>query len=67
MSIECCHHCVPPKRHTACHATCIDYIIEKAIEDAKKEEERERRNLSNAIYSQRGDAVRKANKRHGKK
>lgn len=67
MSIECCHHCVPPKRHAECHATCPDYIIEKIIDECKKEEARKQRNISNAIYGQRGDAVRKAYRRHGRK
>lgn len=22
---ECCHYCVPPKRHTGCHSTCPEY------------------------------------------
>ena len=35
-TIRCCTNCVPPKRHVGCHATCKDYITEKADWEAKK-------------------------------
>jgi hypothetical protein len=61
--MKCCHHCVPPKRHTACWGTCPDYIQEKAEEEAKKEAERKRRQIDFGIGDQRGRGVRKALKR----
>lgn len=38
IGIHCCKDCVPPKRHPSCHATCKEYIDEKAQfeEDKKK-------------------------------
>lgn len=38
MGIHCCKDCVPPKRHSGCHATCKEYKDEKAQyeEDKKK-------------------------------
>ena len=30
---ECCHFCVPPKRHTGCHSTCPEYKEARAIQD----------------------------------
>ena len=67
MSIKCCHHCVPPKRHLACWDTCPDYIAEKAEEAKKQAAYRQRRKISNAIYEERGRAVHKARRRHGGK
>ena len=60
MGIQCCHKCVPPKRHTACWDTCPDYIEDKAKEDKKKQAERERRYLDNAISEQRSRSIRRA-------
>ena len=38
IGIHCCKDCVPPKRHSGCHATCKEYKDEKAQyeEDKKK-------------------------------
>lgn len=38
IGIHCCKDCVPPKRHSGCHATCKEYLDEKAQfeEDKKK-------------------------------
>lgn len=35
-TIECCHHCVPPKRHTACWDHCPEYAKEKAEYNERK-------------------------------
>lgn len=35
-TFECCHYCVPPKRHPHCHSTCKDYKKEKESFEAKK-------------------------------
>ncbi len=38
-TIECCHHCVPPKRHTACWDHCPEYKKEReAFEERKKKD-----------------------------
>ena len=58
--MKCCHHCVPPKRHTACWGTCPDYIKEKAEYEEKKAAERKRRDVDLGIREQRGRAVYRA-------
>lgn len=35
--IECCRNCVPPKRHSGCHATCKEYKEERQEFDEEKE------------------------------
>lgn len=30
LTIHCCKDCIAPKRHQGCHATCQEYIKEKA-------------------------------------
>lgn len=35
-TIECCHHCVPPKRHPGCHDRCPEYAEEKAVYEQRK-------------------------------
>ena len=52
MSIKCCHHCVPPKRHLACWDTCPDYIEEKAEEDKKAKEAVEAKNRADSLIFQ---------------
>lgn len=61
--MKCCHHCVPPKRHTACWDTCPDYIEEKAEDAAKKEAERKRLSIDRGIREQRSRAVHRALKK----
>ena len=42
---KCCIHCVPPKRHPACHSTCPERLAELealAEEKAKIKAEREK-------------------------
>lgn len=58
--IYCCNGCVPPKKHGGCHATCADYIIDAAFHAVAKEEEDQERQITNAIYYNRGEKVNKA-------
>ena len=58
--INCCHHCVPPKRHTACWGHCPEYAAEKAEHDRLKAEYDKRERISAAIYSDRSLKVYKA-------
>lgn len=40
---NCCHGCVPPKRHPGCHSTCPDGIADKqAWEEERKKISAER-------------------------
>lgn len=57
--MKCCHHCVPPKRHTACWDTCPDYIEEKAEDDKKKEADRKSRAIDSGIRQQRERSMRR--------
>ena len=34
--IRSCNGCVAPKRHPGCHATCEDYLKEKAQDEAER-------------------------------
>ena len=34
--IKCCYKCIPPKRHIGCHASCEEYIEEKALHEKYK-------------------------------
>lgn len=36
IGIHCCKDCVAPKRHPGCHATCKEYIEEKAKYEEQK-------------------------------
>lgn len=57
--MKCCHHCVPPKRHTACWDTCPDYIEEKAADQEKKEADKKRRAIDSGIRQQRERSMRR--------
>lgn len=61
---KCCHHCVPPKRHTACWGHCPDYAAEKEEHDRRKEADAKRRKVKNDIYCQRAERVTKILKKH---
>lgn len=67
MAIKCCNGCVPPKRTPTCHSTCPDYIIEKAFDEAERQEKlmlyREKRRISD----QKADNIRKSVRHHGRK
>lgn len=62
-----CKGCTPPKRHPSCHATCPEYIEDKAAHDARKAKRDKERDIGCAIVQNRTDKVIKAMKRHGKK
>ena len=66
MGIKCCYGCTAPKRYPGCHSHCPDYAKEKAADDAKKAEERKKRDIEYAIIGQRGRAVMKAMKHRQK-
>ena len=56
-TITCCHHCVPPKRHTACWGHCPEYLKEKAEYEAKKEARRKKDDLNSWLNAQRYASV----------
>ena len=65
-NFKCCHHCVPPKRHTACWGHCPEYAAEKEEYDRRKDADAKRRKVKNDIYSQRSEKVTKLLKKHGR-
>lgn len=67
MAIKCCNGCLPPKRTGDCHATCPDYIIEKAFHEAERQEELEKYKAKRRISDQRVDIIGKRVKHHGRK
>ena len=60
MEITCCRYCKPPKRTPTCHATCPEYIEQKAQHDAALEQIRKANRTRHNITNQKGEAVRKA-------
>ena len=65
MIVECCRHCVAPKRHRACWDHCPEYIEERAEYDKRKAAEDLRNAVKNGIYSQKSDSIIRAIRRHG--
>lgn len=63
MAITCCNGCKPPKRTPTCHASCPEYIAQKAKHDAELEQTRKVARTRHDINSQMIDCVRRANKR----
>ena len=63
-TISCCHHCVPPKRHTACWDHCPEYQKEKAEYEAMKAERAKKIQLERMLNAQIHDSVNRARKRH---
>lgn len=63
MAITCCNGCVPPKRTPTCHATCPEYIGQKAKHDAELEQINKARTTRHNLYGQTGAGVAKAYKR----
>lgn len=61
-TITCCHHCVPPKRHTACWGHCPEYLKEKAENEAKKEERRKKEAIEYGLNAQKHASVKRAQK-----
>ena len=64
MVINCCHHCVAPKRHEACWGDCPEYNAEREEYKKKKALADQQRRVSNDIYSQRTDRIVKAIRNH---
>ena len=62
-----CKGCTPPKRHPSCHATCPEYIEDKAAHEERKSKRDKERDINLAIFKNRTDKVLKALKRHRKK
>ena len=52
-TISCCHHCVPPKRHTACWGHCPEYLNEKAAYEAMKEARRKKESIERGLNAQK--------------
>lgn len=67
MGVFSCKGCIPPKRHPGCHASCPEYIAEKAAHEERKAMHDKERDISCAITNNRTEKVIKALKRHGKK
>lgn len=67
MGIKCCLGCVAPKRFPGCHGTCPEYIKEKALHDAAREEDFKVRSVKNGLTSQKFRGVGKAEKHKRKR
>ena len=65
-TISCCHHCVPPKRHTACWGHCPEYLKEKAEYEAEKAARFKKEELHRGLEAQKHAAVKRAKKRGNK-
>ena len=63
MSIECCHHCVPPKRTPTCKfdGTCNKYAEAKKKHDEEKAERERIKNIERGLDSQYAKSVHRAN------
>ena len=55
MSFECCRHCVAPKRHPGCHATCPEYPI--ALKQHRREQEYLNRHIADKYAIELHDKV----------
>ena len=51
MAIECCHHCVPPKRTPTCKfdGTCNRYAEAKKKHDEERAEQERRKNIERGL------------------
>lgn len=65
-TIECCHHCVAPKRHTACWGHCPEYAKEKAEYEARKAAYYGDPIVKNGLDAHRSAYIEKALRRRGK-
>lgn len=61
---ECCHHCKPPKRKTACWDHCPEYKAARAAYDEKAEKIKQQRRLANALNAETGRQVAKATRKN---
>lgn len=59
-TIQCCHHCVPPKRHTACWDHCPEYAKEKAEYEERKAAYFGNTEINSGLTAQRTNAVKRA-------
>lgn len=66
MAIWCCKGCVAPKRYPGCHGSCPDYLAEKAEHERLRAIHDRERDISVAIYQNRGEKVNKAMKNRKK-
>ena len=57
--IVCCRHCVAPKRHIGCHATCPEYIVERAKNEKEYEARIKRHDQDSDFYTVRARSKRK--------
>ena len=66
MKIECCHGCVPPKRHTACWGHCPEYAKAREEYEARKVAYYGDSVVNQGLIEQRTRGVMKMN-RHNRK
>lgn len=52
-----CMNCVAPKRHPGCHASCPEYIAERAEYDRLKEIADRERDVGIGIYQSRSTKI----------
>ncbi len=64
--MNCCRYCVPPKRYPGCHDHCPDRAAELEEEAEKKAAVKKKNAVSQGIYQQKSDGVRRATKKHGR-
>lgn len=63
MNIDCCEHCVAPKRHACCHSTCPEYKKQREKLDAHNDLVRRKRQEENAFWGSKGPRVKNFDKR----
>ena len=65
-NFKACRYCKPPKRQPGCHATCKEYLDEKAAweeEKKKRDAEREREGFLTYIEQKREIRMNKGKRR----
>ena len=67
MGIKCCLGCVAPKRYPGCHGSCPEYLNEKALHEAAREEAFRAKQISAGLSDQRFHGVVKAEKHKRKR
>ena len=55
--IDCCNGCVPPKRHSNCHANCPEYTGQRAELEETKKEILKKSMVSSGVQGQRYDGI----------
>ena len=61
--VECCHHCVAPKRYPGCHDHCPEYLEVKK----KLEEKRDANMIAYGLRRHKDDVFARMRKRSGRK